>query len=74
MTFGSGVFLCWLLATSLLILVVGPFDELPIPEGRSCSDESDEVGARDSARQRCWADSIRLNSIATPAARLPALW
>jgi hypothetical protein len=39
-------------------------------EPGSAPDESDEVGAL-TARHRCWADSMSLNAIATPAARDP---
>jgi hypothetical protein len=58
-----------LLITSLLILVVS-FDQLAVDEGCTGPDERDEVGAF-TMRQRCWADSMSLNAIATPAARFP---
>lgn len=51
-------------------LFVGTFDQEAFLEPGSAPDESDEVGAL-TARHRCWADSMSLNAIATPAARDP---
>ena len=56
--------------TSLLILVVGAFDKLAVDERAPARTRATKWGAL-TIRHRVWADSISLNAIATPAARLP---
>jgi hypothetical protein len=54
-------------------LFVGTFDQEALLEPGAAPDERDEVGAL-TARHRCWADSMSLNAIATPAAAIRAPW
>jgi len=51
-------------------LVVGSFDELPFSNRAPARTSGTRWGAM-TARQRCCADSMSLNAMATPAAREP---
>ncbi|BBC28892.1 hypothetical protein SGFS_001830 [Streptomyces graminofaciens] len=52
---------------------LGAFDKVTVVEAGAGPDEGDEVGCG-TARQRAWADSTSVNTIARATAGLPRPW